>query len=88
MLDSWLEASPRLRRAQSRAAENLYKAGVRADYATAAGGLLGILSGLAFAWGYNAAGLTALWLSALLDAVDGAIARDFEGSTAFGGCWI
>ncbi len=85
MLDSWLEASPRMRGAQSRAAAILYKAGVRADYATAAGGLLGILSGLAFAWGHNAAGLTALWLSALLDAVDGTIARDFEVSTLFGG---
>ncbi len=74
-----------MRGAQSRAAAILYKAGVRADYATAAGGLLGILSGLAFAWGHNAAGLTALWLSALLDAVDGTIARDFEVSTLFGG---
>ena len=85
MLDSWLEASPRLRAMQSRAAAILYRAGVRADYATAAGGLLGVLSGLAFAWGHNAAGLAALWLSALLDAVDGTIARDFEGSTALGG---
>jgi len=85
MLDSWLAGSPRLRGVQSRSASILYNAGWRANYVTVAGGLLGTLSGLAFARGYNAAALAALWISASLDAVDGTIARDFEHPTPIGG---
>jgi archaetidylinositol phosphate synthase len=85
MLDSWLEANQRLRGAQSHAAAILHQVGVRADHATAAGGLLGVLSGVAFSSGHDAAGLAALWLSALLDALDGTMARDFDGPTVFGG---
>ncbi|MGO9061007.1 MAG: CDP-alcohol phosphatidyltransferase family protein [Candidatus Binataceae bacterium] len=85
MLDSWLAGSSRLRGAQSRAASVLYHAGLRANYVTAAGGLLGTVSGLAFARGYNAAALAALWISASLDAVDGTVARNFEHPTPIGG---
>lgn len=85
MLDTWLAGNSRLRGAQMRVAEILYRAGVRANYATAAGAVSGMLSGVAFAWGHNAAALTALWISALLDAVDGTIARIFERATPIGG---
>lgn len=85
MLDSWLEANARIRGVQSRAAALLHYAGLRAGHVTAVSGLSGIVAGFAFAWGHNAAGLAVLWLSALLDAVDGTLARAFEGSTPFGG---
>lgn len=85
MLDSWMAKSRWLRSAQSRAAGITYHAGIRADQATAAAAIAGVLSGLALAGGLNAAGLVLLWLSAALDAVDGTIARDHERPTAFGG---
>ncbi len=85
MLDSWMAKSRWLRGAQSRAAAVAHDAGIGAGQATAAAAIAGVLSGLAFARGYNAAGLMALWVSAALDAVDGTIARDYESPTAFGG---
>jgi archaetidylinositol phosphate synthase len=85
MLDSLMAKSRWLRRAQSHAAAILYKAGIKANRATALAAITGGVSGVAFACGHNAAGLAALWISATLDAVDGTIARDYERSTAFGG---
>src|SRR5690348_18015438 len=85
MLDSWMAQSRWLRIAQSRAAAALFAAGLGANQATAAAAIAGALSGLAFAGGLNAAGLTLLWLSAALDALDGTIARNRERPTALGG---
>src|SRR5690349_21745311 len=85
MLDSWMAKSDRLRSAQACAAAIAYGAGMGARMATVAAAAAGVLSGLAFARGHEAAGLIELWISAALDAVDGTIARDFEAPTAFGG---
>jgi archaetidylinositol phosphate synthase len=85
MLDSWMAKSRCLRLAQSRAAALLFKAGVSSNRATAVAALAGALSGIAFACGLDAAGLAALWISAVLDALDGTIARDHERPTVFGG---
>jgi phosphatidylglycerophosphate synthase len=84
MLDSWMAKSHWLRVAQSRGAAVLHHSGVRANRATAAAAIVGGLSGLAFARGLVGAGLAALWFSAALDALDGTIAREYEGPTAFG----
>jgi archaetidylinositol phosphate synthase len=85
MLDTWLVGKSRLRGAQSRAAAILSGTGLRANHVTVAGAAIGTLAGIAFAYGLNAAGLAALWLSAALDAIDGTMARDFEGPTTMGG---
>lgn len=85
MLDTWLVGNQLLRRAQFRAASMLYGMGLRANHATAAGALIGVLSGIAFANRLNALGLAAMWVSAALDAIDGTIARDFERATPMGG---
>ncbi len=85
MLDTWLVGKSRLRGAQSRAAAIFSGAGLRANHVTVAGAAIGTLAGIAFAYGLNAAGLAALWLSAALDAVDGTMARDLERPTAMGG---
>ncbi len=85
MLDTWMAKSRWLRGAQSRAASVVYEVGIGANQATAAAAIAGVLAGLLFACGLNAAGLAALWASAALDALDGTIARDYERPTAFGG---
>ena len=63
----------------------LYRSGVRANQATIIGGILGVTAGVSFARANPTLGLLALGLSAILDAVDGTIAREFEAATAFGG---
>lgn len=85
MLDTLMAKSRWLRTAQSRAAAIVYDAGIGANHATAIAAIGGVLSGLAFARGLNAAGLAALCISATFDALDGTIARDYERPTAFGG---
>jgi phosphatidylglycerophosphate synthase len=85
MLDSWMARNRWWRRAQSHAAAIVHGAGLRANYVTAAAALGGILAGLAFARGLNVAGLAALWASATLDAIDGTMARNYEGPTQLGG---
>lgn len=85
MLDTWMAKNGRLRGAQARAAAIAHGAGIDARMVTAAAAGAGVLSGLAFGGGHQAAGLIVLWISAALDAVDGTIARDFEAPTAFGG---
>ena len=74
-----------LRRVQSNAARILYRTGIRANWATTIGGVLGILAGIVFARGEIVMGIIALALSGGLDAVDGAIAREFETTTRLGG---
>jgi len=85
MLDSLLTQRPKLRALQSLAARMLYRAGIRADWATIMGGVLGVMAGFLFIRGDTAPGILALALSGGLDAVDGTIAREFERPTLLGG---
>ncbi len=74
-----------LRSLQSQVARILYGAGIRANWATLSGGILGIAAGILFAFDQTAEGIIVLALSGGLDAVDGTIAREFERATALGG---
>ena len=86
MLDSVLGANPITRRIQSTAARILFRIGVTANVATIAAVIIGVLAGVAFATGRVGLGILLLALSAILDALDGTIAREFGGaSTPFGG---
>ena len=86
MLDAILGASPALKRIQSRGARILAGAGVTANGATVAGVILGVISGLAFLAGAVWPGIALLAISAVLDALDGTIARECGGaSTPYGG---
>lgn len=85
MLDSWMAKIGWLRVAQARAAAILYRAGIGADRATALAALAGGVSAVAFALGRDVLAIAALWISAIFDALDGTIARDFERPTVFGG---
>jgi archaetidylinositol phosphate synthase len=85
MLDTILGANPWLRRAQSRIAHRLSRAGISADMATALGAAAGIGAGVAFCLGATAAGVVLLLVSAALDALDGTIARECERPSALGG---
>jgi hypothetical protein len=85
MLDSLLIQNRELRNLQSHLAGLLYRAGIRANSATVIGGVLGVTAVVLFARGDTALGILALALSGVLDAVDGAIAREFKQATAFGG---
>jgi phosphatidylglycerophosphate synthase len=85
MLDSLMIQRRELRSLQSFIAGILFRVGIRADWATIIGGILGVTAGILFARGDTALGILALALSGGLDAVDGTIAREFERSTAFGG---
>ena len=86
MLDSVLGANPTTRRIQSIAARVLYRIGVTANVATIAAVIIGVLAGVAFAMERVGLGILLLALSAILDALDGTIAREFGGaSTPFGG---
>jgi phosphatidylglycerophosphate synthase len=85
MLDSLMAERPTLRSLQSYVARVLYRFGVRANQATIIGGILGVIAGVLFARENLALGLLALWLSGILDAVDGTIAREFGAATALGG---
>ena len=85
MLDSFMTRWAVLQRVQSNSARILHQAGIRANWATTIGGILGILAGVMFARGQLAVGIIALALSGGLDAVDGTIAREFESATPLGG---
>jgi phosphatidylglycerophosphate synthase len=85
MLDSLLIKRRKLRSLQSHVARMFYRAGIRAAWVAIIGGILGVTAGVLFAYGATAMGILALALSGGLDAVDGAIAREFERATALGG---
>ena len=70
---------------RSAAAAGLYKIGITADGASIGAAALGVTAGLAFALEYVRFGLVMLLLSALFDGLDGTIAREHSGVTAFGG---
>lgn len=85
MLDSILGANSNIRGVQSRCARLLFRMGIGANIATICALIAGIASGIAFARGDLMIGLIALVLSALLDAVDGTIARECAAPSALGG---
>ena len=85
MLDSILGANPDIRSAQSRCAHFLFRMGIGANAATISALLVGIAAGIAFGRGDVMIGLVALGLSALLDGVDGTIARECAAPSALGG---
>jgi archaetidylinositol phosphate synthase len=85
MLDSLMGQQSGLRSLQSLAARLLYRSGIRANQVTVAGGLTGVAAGILFASRHLVTGIVALALSGLFDAVDGTIARGFEGATPLGG---
>jgi archaetidylinositol phosphate synthase len=85
MLDSFMVQRPALRRLQLRLARTIHDAGIRANWATIIGALLGILAGIMFAQGDITLGIVALALSGGLDAIDGTIAREFATATPLGG---
>jgi phosphatidylglycerophosphate synthase len=86
MLDSVLGATPAIRSIQSAGARALHSIGVSADTATIAAAIIGVMAGAAFAIGQTAIGILLLAVSAILDALDGTMAREFGGSPSrFGG---
>lgn len=85
MLDTVLDSFPTVRKVRSAAAAGLYKIGVTADGASLGAAAMGVTAGFALALEYVRFGLVMLLLSALLDGLDGTIARQHSGVTAFGG---
>jgi archaetidylinositol phosphate synthase len=85
MLDSILATNPDIRSLQSRCARFLFRIGVSANVATILALLAGVVGGIAFARGAVMPGLVALAVSALLDAIDGTIARECAAPSVLGG---
>jgi archaetidylinositol phosphate synthase len=85
MLDTIFAANPDIKRAQSRCARALFRAGISANVATILAALAGIASGLAFARGHLAWAIAALVVSAAFDALDGTIARECAAPSPLGG---
>jgi archaetidylinositol phosphate synthase len=80
MLDTIFGANPDIRRAQSRIARGLFRAGISANLATMLAALAGIASGIAFARAHVTFAIAALAISAAFDALDGTIARECAAS--------
>ena len=85
MLDTLLGARLEVKRAQSRCAHAIFRAGIGANAATLLALVIGIGSGIAFARGAVSLAIVALAISAGFDAIDGTIARECAAPTAFGG---
>jgi hypothetical protein len=85
MIDSILGANPDVKRIQSRCARALFGVGISANVATILAMLAGIASGIAFALGHVTFAIVALALSALLDGLDGTIARECTAPSPLGG---
>ncbi len=86
MLDTILGANSTIKSIQSTAARVLYRAGITADRATIAGAITGVLAGVFFGLSRVGFGVLMLAVSAILDALDGTIAREFGGApTLYGG---
>jgi archaetidylinositol phosphate synthase len=86
MLDSILGASPFVRHVQTGSARILHSLGITANRATIAAVIAGVVAGIAFGLQRVGLGIAMLAISAILDALDGTLARDFGGaSTALGG---
>jgi archaetidylinositol phosphate synthase len=85
MLDTILGANPDIKRVQSRCARALFSVGVSANVATILAALAGIAAGIAFARNEVVFAIVALMLSAVLDALDGTIARECAATSPLGG---
>jgi archaetidylinositol phosphate synthase len=85
MLDAILGAHPGLRQVQVRCARVLYRIGISANVATTLAAVIGMMAGIAFGRGGVMIGIVLLGVSAGLDAIDGAIARECAAPTALGG---
>jgi len=85
MLDTILGANPDIRRIQSRCARALFRAGINANIATILAASAGIASGIGFARGNAMLAIVALAVSAVLDGLDGTIARECAAPSAVGG---
>jgi archaetidylinositol phosphate synthase len=85
MLDKILGDNTQARHLQSEAARLLYRAGIRANFATTLAAINGVAAGIAFCTGATGWGILLLATSALFDATDGTIAREYGGPSALGG---
>ena len=85
MLDKILGENPEVRRLQSSTARALAQIGVSANLATIAALAAGIGAGIAFAARSPGWGILLLAISAALDALDGALARESGQPTLLGG---
>jgi archaetidylinositol phosphate synthase len=85
MLDTILAANPDIKRLQSRCAHMLFRAGISANVATVAAALAGVAAGIAFAAEHATWAIILLAISAILDALDGTIARECAAPSPVGG---
>jgi archaetidylinositol phosphate synthase len=85
MLDRILGDNTQARHLQSEAARLLHRAGIRANFATTLAAITGVAAGIAFCAGATGWGILLLATSALFDATDGTIAREYGGPSALGG---
>jgi archaetidylinositol phosphate synthase len=85
MLDTVLGANPDIKRIQSRCARALFSVGISANVATILAALAGIAAGIAFARNLVMPAIVALMFSAVLDALDGTIARECAAASPVGG---
>src|SRR5271169_5238358 len=85
MLDAILGRSCATRRVQLALAGGFFCLGLGADDATILGVGSGLVAGFVFARGFTIVGILLLGASALLDVVDGTVAREFAVATLFGG---
>ena len=85
MLDTIFAANPDIKRVQSQCARMLFRAGVSANVATIAAAIAGIAAGIAFAVDRVTWAIVLLAISAVLDALDGTIARECAAPSPVGG---
>ncbi len=85
MLDTIFGANPDIKRVQSRCARALFSLGVSANVATILAAFAGIAAGVGFARGHVTFAIVALALSAVLDGLDGTIARECAAPSPVGG---
>ncbi len=85
MLDTLLGENQAVRHLQSSVANTLGRAGLSANVATAIAVVTGVCAGVAFGREAAGWGILLLAVSALLDAVDGTIARERAQPTLLGG---
>jgi archaetidylinositol phosphate synthase len=85
MLDTIFDSSDAVKSVRSLAASSLYKIGITADRASIGAVSFGLFAGLAFAFEYVRLGTAMLLVSALLDGLDGTVAREHASATPLGG---
>src|SRR5258708_6797897 len=85
MVDTILGRSSATGRLQFALGSGVFRDGLGANDATILGTVLGLMAGFAFARGLTIVGILLIGSSALVDAVDGTIAREFAVATLLGG---